>query len=96
MDLELEYFLSVIQSNSCIIEDESRKLIFYCKKIIELMNYYKETKDRIFVRNALIFLKASYDYVSNGAFGKKIDLRNCNLQTRDELISILKTELYKS
>ncbi|TFG07123.1 MAG: hypothetical protein EU539_05810 [Promethearchaeota archaeon] len=94
MDLELEYYLSVIYHDSSVFEDEKRKLIFMCKKLIELMNYLKESKDEDFVENALIFLLAvCFDHEHDGVFGQKIDLNCCTSQIREDITSILQQEL---
>ena len=94
MDLELEYYLSVIYHDTTVFEDETRKIIFMCKKLIELMNYFKESKDENFVENALVFLLAlCVDDEYDGNFGQKLDFKYCSSQTRDSIISILRQEI---
>lgn len=95
LDLELEYYLGILNWNKKELvahSTESGKIIFMCNKLIELMDYLKETYDKTFVKNALITLLALF--TKNESFlNRGRDIKDLLTQERAIIIDILNTEL---
>ena len=95
MDLELEYYLGILNWNEKELLSDSKetdKIIFMCNKFIELMDYLKETYDKTFVKNALITMLALF--TKKGCFfNQGRDIEDLSAQETAKIIKILNTEL---
>ena len=61
MDLDSEYFVGILEKYSNgILNEREKKIVFFCEKIRELMEFLRETSDKYFVKNALVIMLALF------------------------------------
>jgi len=94
-DLELEYYLKIVeffQSNNL---DHETIEIWKSKSIIELMKVLKRTNNKEFVKNALIFIIALFEHEQPDLFNNRgISTDILNEKDKASYLSILKSEFF--
>lgn len=92
-DYELDYYIKIVeffQSNNL---DRSTIEIWKSKSLIELMKILKRTKNKEFVKNALIFMLSLFEHIPPDLYNNSgISTEILNNKDKESYLSILKTE----
>ena len=97
MDWEAEFYSDIMNQAFAVLNDDDDKFIWKCHKIIELMNFLKESADEFFklvVKNALILLLSIFeDFYIDLVVSKSVELDAISKQEKEILIKTLKSEI---
>lgn len=94
LDKEVDYYSDILEQVSLILNDEDQAFIWKCHQIIDLMNYFKESKDKSFIKNALIIILSLFEnFYIDLVLSKGIDLDEMSIQEKEILIETLKDEI---
>lgn len=97
MDWETEFYSDIIDQAFTVLNDGDDKFIWKCNKIIELMNFLKESTNEFFnlvAKNAIILLLSIFeDFNIDLGLTKSVDLDAISEQEKEILIKILKSEI---
>ncbi len=97
MDWEAEFYSDIMDQAFDVLNKGDEKFIWKCHKIVELMNFLKESADDFFklvVKNAIILLFSIFeDFYIDLVVSKSVDLDTISKQEKEILINTLKTEI---
>ena len=92
-EVELDYYIKIVeffQSNNL---DRNTIEIWRSKSLIELMKVLKRTKNKEFVKNALIFIISLFEHIPPDLYSNRgINAEILNKKDKETYLSILKTE----
>ncbi|MFW9936803.1 MAG: hypothetical protein ACFFD5_04095 [Candidatus Thorarchaeota archaeon] len=92
-DMELDYYLKIVEFFQSNNVDQDAIEIWKNESFIELMKVLKRTKNKEFVKNALILIISLFGHVPPDLFNNRgISTNILNEKDKASYLSILKTE----
>ncbi|MFX0187793.1 MAG: hypothetical protein ACFE8A_08660 [Candidatus Hodarchaeota archaeon] len=71
MDWEVEFYSNIMEQALAVLDKDDKKFIWKCRKIIELMNFLRQSYKKIVVKNALILILSLFEDYRIDAISKK-------------------------
>ncbi|MFX0059331.1 MAG: hypothetical protein ACFE85_07675 [Candidatus Hodarchaeota archaeon] len=94
-DYELDYYIKIVEFFQRKNVDRNTKEIWKSKSFIELMNLLKRTKNKEFVKNALILIISLFERLPPDLYNNRgISSEILNEKDKESYLSILKTEFF--